>query len=135
VCSSAQAVRGLTLNTRLVHQAPGAAPLLGKDKSACLMSVDEIQVAGADTIAQLTCRVTKVRGCRRPAAVWELVEAGAAINTKTRDGRTPLHLASSVSNIAAMRTLIAARADVTAVCRRGRTALPLAAGTDHQHAA
>ena len=55
-----------------------------------------------------------------------LLERGADVNARAKDGSTPLHTASCFADLAAVRLLLEHGADVKAEDDRGRTALQVA---------
>ena len=61
-----------------------------------------------------------------------LIDAGADVNVKDRQGQTPLMLAAYSGNAQCVRKLIAGRADVSARDADGRTALMHVAGLDSE---
>ena len=70
----------------------------------------------------------------RPDCCAELIKAGARLDAKARDGRTPLHLACPFSNDRARHSkhaivelFLSEGADVHAVSNEGRTSLEMAA--------
>ncbi|KAM7217653.1 hypothetical protein V8F06_007037, partial [Rhypophila decipiens] len=64
-------------------------------------------------------------------AVAELLKAGADVNAKANDGRTPLYRASGNGHDSVVQQLLAAGADVNAKDNDGRTPLHEASGNGH----
>ncbi|MEZ0260558.1 MAG: ankyrin repeat domain-containing protein [Alphaproteobacteria bacterium] len=58
-----------------------------------------------------------------PEILKTLVEAGAPLNVRDRDGKTPLHVAVTYGNVDHVKTLVTKGAIVTIPCHEGRTAL------------
>lgn len=58
-----------------------------------------------------------------PQVLKLLVEAGAPLNVRDRDGKTPLHVAVTRGNVDHVQTLVQKGAIVTIPCHEGRTAL------------
>ena len=59
----------------------------------------------------------------KPEILKLLVEAGAPLNVRDRDGKTPLHVAVTYGNVAHVETLVTKGAIVTIPCHEGRTPL------------
>jgi ankyrin repeat protein len=59
-----------------------------------------------------------------------LLERGADVNARAKDGLTPLHAASSFAELAAVRLLLEHGADVKAEDNHGRTSLHAAEERD-----
>jgi len=70
----------------------------------------------------------------RVAAIKALIDAGADVNVKNRDGNTPLHIAARDGRTEAIKALIQANADVNAKDYIGRTPLHNAARDGHTEA-
>jgi hypothetical protein len=64
--------------------------------------------------------------CKDGRMVRLLLEAGAAVNDKSKSGDTPLMMAASNGDEAAVRALVAAGADLSATNDEGESALSLA---------
>jgi ankyrin repeat protein len=59
----------------------------------------------------------------QPEFVERLLDAGADVNSRSKTGRTALHVAATATNVAVLRLLLARGADVTAVDDAGTTVL------------
>lgn len=68
-----------------------------------------------------------------PALIQTLLDAGANVNAKAADGRTPLHLAAAHGASSSVMALCHANADVHAVDHSGQTPLQLASASTVDH--
>jgi ankyrin repeat protein len=105
--------------------------LLGEQLIAAINTGDTAQVGSlleqwADPAAYTDAEGHAIIAAARqhnPEILKLLVEAGAPLNVRDRDGRTPLHVAVAYGNVDHVETLVQKGAIVTIPCFDGRTAL------------
>lgn len=83
--------------------------------------------AGKPSALHSAARTTEADSA--PAIIALLVAAGAPLEAKDEEERTPLHVAAAEQNVGAVRALLAGGASVRAVDKCGRTPLWVALGT------
>ncbi|CAH0391561.1 unnamed protein product [Bemisia tabaci] len=99
-----------------------------------LVPLDFAKMSGNAKVIQLLERVEKLFdavGRNDSCQLRVCIEAGAMVNAKNSSGRMPLHFAVSNSNIDAVNSLLANKADITQLTTKGNSTLHLAVSKDN----
>ena len=124
----------LSLLRRLANSpnGPGPAPLMVAATTGTLEAVQILLSAGADPNATDNSGVTPLMlGIRDIAKTRLLLDAGARVNEKSRQGQTALLITfANAGSLETVRLLVSKGADAKAVGAAGRTGLIMAAGAN-----
>jgi ankyrin repeat protein len=112
-------------NLATSSDASGASPLMHGAAAGTVAIMQTLIDAGADVNAKNARSATALHwAVSDPAKVKLLLLAGAAVDAKTTEGRTPLYAAATISaGLGAMRHLLEAGADANAATLGGATPL------------
>jgi ankyrin repeat protein len=116
--------RGANLN--FVHPQTHETPLSAAVMTGSLATVDWLLAAGTSPDAQPSSRSPLVCACMSGVdCARRLVEAGADIHWRSKDGMTPLMVAAAFRNLPVLELLLEAGADPSARNAAGQNALEL----------